>query len=232
MQKIRLPNPYPGSVRYGAAIGLATFSIVFSALLLQKGIRLESPWMLTAVAIAAWFGGSGPGLLSTALCFAGQVLLRYPEGSWRVEGKSEWIGLTAFLLNALLISFLFRSRFRVRAMRKVASVTITGGYWWRYDINGKNIELNSPAFPYIVLTRPYIDWLHNIARHDRKRVEGAIQSALSNGKIDLQFHMILPNGSTRLVEMRGVLSEGQRSGILAVCLEMGTSFPDPRAFLN
>ena len=232
MQRILPPNHYPGLTRYGAAVGLATLSIIFSTFLLHKGIRLESPWMLTSVTIAAWFGGLGPGLLSTTLCFTGQVLLRYPEGTWRVEGQSEWIGLTAFLMNDLLISFLFRSDFLVRAWRKISRLKVTGGYWWQYDIKGKSIELNSPSFPHLTITRPYSEWLRQVVRHDRERVEAAIQSGLSSGQIDLQFHMILPGGGTRLVEMRGVLSEDKENRLLAVGVEMGTSFPDPLAFLN
>ena len=232
MQKMQLPNPYPSPVRYGTAVGVATLSIVLSTVLLRMGIRLESAWMLAAVTLAAWFGGLGPGLLSTALCFAGQMVLRYPEGSWRVEGTSEWIGLFAFLMNALLVSFLFRSHYRVRAWRKVSPVAVTGGYWWRYDIGGESVELSSPAFPHVTITRTYADWLRQIARQDRDRVEAAIHTALSSGQIDLQFHMILPEGATRLVEMRGVRPEGKENGLLAVCLEMGAPTPDPQAFLH
>ena len=149
-----------------------------------------------------------------------------------MEGQSEWISLTAFLMNSLLISFLFRSHLLVGAWRKISPFRVTGGYWWRYDIGGKNVELNSPSFPHLALTRPYADWLCQIARLDRERVEAAIQSALSSGQVDLQFHMTLPDGSTRLVEMRGVLSKRDQNDLLAVCLEMGTSVPDPLAFLN
>ncbi|WP_263410485.1 DUF4118 domain-containing protein [Terriglobus tenax] len=232
MHKLRLPNPYPLPFRYGLALAAAMVSIGLNALLVRHGIRMESAWMLSAVTVSAWFGGMGCGLLATLLCLLAQIFLRYPVGSMRVAGVSEWNGLAAFLTNALLISLLFRTYYRYRAWRRVSPVAITGGYWWRYDTSGESVELSSPEFPHITVTRTFPDWLRQVARNDRERVEDAVRAAVTTGHLDVQFHVVLPQGDIRLVEMRGVRPEGGEQGLMAVCLEMGASTPDPQAFLR
>lgn len=231
MPRIELPNPYPQPVRYAVAIGVATASILLSYALIESSLRLDSAWMLAAVLIAAWFGGMGPGFAATVLCILGQALLRYPEGSWRIEGAEEWAGFTAFIIDAILVCVLFRSHYKFRAWRRVSPVTVSGGYWWTYDTTDPgSIELHSSTFPHITVTRTFSDWLRQIAKEDRQRVLQAIEEARETGKLQVSFHFV-GNEGLRLIEMQGTHLPGSET-MTAVCLEMGASVPDPQAFLR
>ena len=73
-----------------------------------------------AVAVAAWFGGLGPGLLASALSAVGGTLFLPPLGSFRVHEASDLIALAVFTAINVLISALNQAWYRARRRAYVA----------------------------------------------------------------------------------------------------------------
>ena len=59
-------------VRYGSAVLAVALALAISLVLGELNVQSPFTIFLTAVAVAAWFGGPGPGLLATIL--AGAIL--------------------------------------------------------------------------------------------------------------------------------------------------------------
>ena len=73
-----------------------------------------------AVALAAWLGGLGPGLLATVLATIGALWFMPNLGaSWR-DSAPDWIALTLFLLVNVFISVLSEALHRARRRVEVA----------------------------------------------------------------------------------------------------------------
>jgi K+-sensing histidine kinase KdpD len=109
--------------RYGLAVALTLLAMLFSQIL-SIWIQ-ESPFslFLAAVAVSAWYGGLGPGLLATAL--GGLICATFflpPFASPTVATITSAVRLVIFLLVALLISSLSatlrEARHRAEASRQ------------------------------------------------------------------------------------------------------------------
>jgi PAS domain S-box-containing protein len=97
--------------RYGLAIVITALALLIRWLL-EPALGSASPFLLfaPAVMISAWYGGLGPGLLSTLMAtLAGEWFFLRPDQSL-TTGSIARIGV--FLLVALLISFLVIPRRR------------------------------------------------------------------------------------------------------------------------
>ncbi|MHB1022619.1 MAG: PAS domain-containing protein [Acidobacteriaceae bacterium] len=236
MPEIELPEPYPTSVRFGAAIVCSVFSIALSLFLIHMRLHLHSGFMLTAIVISAWFGGARPGFLALVICAVAQVLLRPPIGVFVIHGDSAWTGFIVFLMNSLIICMLFQRRFVWRMWERIFPVAVTGGWWWSLDPkDAGSVEMGSPAFPYVSVSRSYHTWLEQIHPDDRSRVEGAIKEALNSGQLRIAFHTVQKNGEIRKVSMSGIKVPSQSTPegrLTAICLEVGASVPSPLAFLQ
>ena len=67
------------------------------------------------MAVSAWFGGLGPGLLTAALCtLESMYFASAPVGSFRVEMPHAWFGVGALAFSGLVNSFLFDRLKRAR----------------------------------------------------------------------------------------------------------------------
>jgi PAS domain-containing protein len=102
----------PAFFRYGIA---ALISVGALGLRLWLGFVLGPtlPFVLfyPAIALSAFVGGLGPGVLSTFLCaLAGEYFLIEPRGSFGVASTGDAIGLVIFGLVGVLISALFEGR--------------------------------------------------------------------------------------------------------------------------
>jgi PAS domain S-box-containing protein len=101
----RLP---PRAGPYGVAVGL----VVLAALLRLSlgplwGEDVPALLFYPVVVLSAWYGGLGPGLVTTAL--SGLALSYYwlrPQYSFAVSDLNDLLGLTIFLAIGLLISIL------------------------------------------------------------------------------------------------------------------------------
>ena len=107
----RMPHFWRSSpMWYGVALGVA---------IATESLRLHLPWrwgavhwlitFLPAIMASAWWGGFGPGVVSTV---ASALLVAYfdlpPRFSFRVEDASELIGLVALVGIGLVVSVLAR----------------------------------------------------------------------------------------------------------------------------
>jgi two-component system CheB/CheR fusion protein len=107
-------------LRYLIPFALVSIATILSKLALRF-LGEISPLFFVAVMLSAWFGGPGPGLLSTLLAaWAGWYFFRnFPPGT-NGFGWDDAFRLTIFLMIALLISFLLNMRRRAeRELRLV-----------------------------------------------------------------------------------------------------------------
>ena len=118
----RPPAVWPGVVlRYAGAVALVVVANVVTRRLQSTMGESISPLFFAAVALAAGYGGFGPGLLATGLAgFASAVFYPNPPGT----GLFWWddlVRLCVFLMVALLISSLSHLRRRALAELKRAN---------------------------------------------------------------------------------------------------------------
>jgi hypothetical protein len=172
MANIKIPETNPAWLRYATAVFAALAASGVSWSFVHNGLRLHSSMMLTAVVLVAWFGGFGPGLLTLGLTIPSQVLLRDPVDLWRIDGRAAWAGFCIYLVNSLIICFLFRRRYLQRVRTTVSPVTVTGGWMWKLDPqDGGTVETHSPEFPNLTATRTLAMWLETVHPEDRALLE-------------------------------------------------------------
>jgi len=95
-------------VRYGAAVAITGGAIALRVLLDSVwGVRLPFITLFPAVMLSAWFGGLGPGLLTTA---GGAVAATYlwlqPRSTFHIADSSDLLGLVIFSAVGVAISVL------------------------------------------------------------------------------------------------------------------------------
>ncbi len=212
-------------LRCGVALLATSLGTFLTYGLTHFGVRMHSGFMLTAVVVAAWFGGLWPGLLSFVFGIPGQILLRDPIGSWQIHGKTGWAGFWVYVVNSLVICFLFRKRYIRRIRTEVSPAAVTGGWIWKFDpLNEGTVEINSPEFPHLSVTRTFAMWLETVHPKDRAAVERGVDQGLRSGELQLTFHAVREDGEIRKVSMLGVKSEAERVGapiLIATCIEVG-----------
>lgn len=88
--------------RYSIAIGAVLLTL--SVKLLPIGLGSEHPFVLlpAAVALAAWYGGLGPGVLATALVAAASVYFVLPPVGTGAE-PADVVGLGGLLVEGALV---------------------------------------------------------------------------------------------------------------------------------
>ena len=108
-----LRSGHPGiALRYAAAVAAALLTLLLSELL--RPIILPNPFLLffAAIAISAWYGGIGPGLLTTGLTVvAASYFFQPPFYAIKLD-LLDIVRLMAFSLVAVLISSLSETRRR------------------------------------------------------------------------------------------------------------------------
>ena len=116
-------------LRYGVAVGAAALAMLLTLLLWPLTAQIPYLLFFAAVMVSAWYGGLGPGLLTTALAAAGSTyFLLPPFYSLAVDTLDNVIRLGLFVFVALMISFLNARRQRAeeteRAQREYFQVTL------------------------------------------------------------------------------------------------------------
>jgi PAS domain-containing protein len=137
----------PLPLRYAAGVLLAV-----AAQLVQ--LPLDPPALVPYIAyipfmaVSAWFGGFGPGLVTAAVCTLESMYFSTPPiGSFRVGLLQDWIGLGSFALSALVIGVLFEQLKRVRQAHAIAEedrVKLSGELGTRKRVL-ESIVQNSPT---------------------------------------------------------------------------------------
>ena len=91
--------------RYAAATGIVLITIVIKAVLPGLGVLHPFALLPGAVALAAWYGGRGPGLLATTLVGVASLYLFHPQ-----EGIAatlpDIIGVGGLLVESVVIAML------------------------------------------------------------------------------------------------------------------------------
>lgn len=94
--------------RYGFAVLVTALTLLFK-LLLDPLIGRDTPFLLflSAVFLSTWYGGTGSGLLATALATCGSnFYFLYPFYSSTIESPQIIVHLGVFMLEGVLISLL------------------------------------------------------------------------------------------------------------------------------
>ena len=94
-------------LRYGVALGLTALALLLWLFLAQPILRPPFALFLVAVAISAWYGGTGPGLLAAVLSIlASDYFYLSPIYSLKLSNTEDAAPLAAFSLVVLVISSL------------------------------------------------------------------------------------------------------------------------------
>jgi len=107
----------------------APFVIIFTSLVVrfafQRWLGVSVPYLhfFPAVMIAAWFGGLGPGIVTTLLAAATALYFSLRPQSFMTLGRAETITLPAFVVIGVVISWLFESARRSEAAYRDAALT-------------------------------------------------------------------------------------------------------------
>jgi PAS domain S-box-containing protein len=117
-------------VRYGSAVLAVAVALAISLTLGELNVQSPFTIFLTAVAVAAWFGGPGPGLLATAL--AGVILFVVfvpPVFTLSITSPIVLVRLIVFAIGAGLINLLgeARARSETAARTQAARFAVTLG---------------------------------------------------------------------------------------------------------
>jgi signal transduction histidine kinase len=92
---------------YAVAGSLTLAALVLTSLIWPVIEPTASPLILAAVVVSAWYGGLGPGLLTTGLGAAGKAFFFLtPARSLQIEDAAAALQLGLFIVIALLISSL------------------------------------------------------------------------------------------------------------------------------
>jgi PAS domain S-box-containing protein len=112
------PHPVALSiVHYGLALLTTALAILLTFILAPFVERTLFLFFFIAVAVSAWWGGLGPGLLTTLFAVAtANYFFISPLDRW-IKGPGDLVALSAFGVVAVIVSSLSESR---RAARRVA----------------------------------------------------------------------------------------------------------------
>ena len=102
--------------RYGVAV-LVTGLVLLASLALRHVLEDAIPLVLfiLAVMVSAWYGGLGPGVLSSVLSvLVGNYFLMEPARSFSLGSPTDWLRVAAFLVTAGVVSSLSESLHEAR----------------------------------------------------------------------------------------------------------------------
>lgn len=99
------PHPHPALLRYGCSVASVTAALLATNALGEQTAGV-SPLFFAAVAVSAWYGGLGPGLVATAFAgLASAFFLFEPVYSLRI-GWDDLVRVLSFGLVAALMTSL------------------------------------------------------------------------------------------------------------------------------
>ncbi|HVF91668.1 MAG TPA: PAS domain-containing protein, partial [Blastocatellia bacterium] len=175
----------------------------------------RTPLFFAAVMFSAWYGGWGPGLLSTAMsAVAIDYFLAEPIPSTSLT-PALFVRVGIFIVAALLISWLTTTRNRAereleeseKKFRQIAE-NIREAFWVS-DPSARKMIYVSPAYEEIWgrtcqslydEPRSYIDSIHP---DDRERIISSMERQARGEATDEQYRVITPDGQARSIRDRG-----------------------------
>ena len=206
---------------YGLAIAVTILAFLVR-LFLWPLVGPTSPFMLfvPAIMISAWYGGLGPGLLSTVLSGLLAEYFILPPGTSTLSGDSSNLSrLMVFVFVALTISLVALARKRAEQVlresnRKVSTVldSITDSYY-ALDPDWRFTDINQNALSYLRMAREDL-----IGQNIWER----FPQAVGNGTYE-QFHRAVAEQKHRHFEIASALSPDKWFEIHAYPSETGLS---------
>ncbi len=109
LKTLKVESPF---LRYGVAIFSVVLALVLTELIEPLRVRTPFPLFFAAVAVSAWYGGIGPGLLATALSALITEYFFLQMAEQFIIGLGSSIQLVVFVLVSILISSLDTARKR------------------------------------------------------------------------------------------------------------------------
>ena len=115
-----------GPSRYLVGLGALAATFLFRYLFRETlGIKVPYLQFYPEIIIAAWYGGLGPGLLTTAISTAAAMYFFLPPSGLWVNDPSEVLSLAMFIATGLVISFLNERLHRSQEAERAAAAAAT-----------------------------------------------------------------------------------------------------------
>ena len=112
--------------RYAVALGALAAALLFRYLV-PDALGLKVPFLqfYPAIIIAAWYGGFGPGMLTTTLSTLAAMYLLLPPAGPGVADAADQLSLGVFVATGLVISWLNHRLHLTEAAQRTAAATAT-----------------------------------------------------------------------------------------------------------
>ncbi len=209
--------------RYGLALGSAALALLIrGSLPIRPGLGIYQ-LALAAVVVSAWYGGRGPGLFALVISAAGILYWLIPPADSFTLPTEYALTLGLFLtLGVVLIEFsvgrrrvehaLEESEGRFRLMAETVPEIL-----WIESIEPRGALYVSSRYEQI-WGRPVSDlyrdpnlWLEAIHPEDRSHVVSTYMRWLAGeGRFDMEFRIVRPDGGTRWIHSRGTLIRSEQ----------------------
>ena len=124
MSQLRSGNIRLSAARYALALAVTTVALVATLLLRRDGPTPSFLFFVPAVAISAWYGGSGPSSLATFMSLL-LIDLNFlaPGGSLRID-RVEALEIVAFIIVAATITITMTALQRARALAELRAAEL------------------------------------------------------------------------------------------------------------
>jgi signal transduction histidine kinase len=202
------------SVNYAVAI-LSVVAAIVAALRVEAQIQ-SSPIVslsLCAIMFSAWFGGLGPGLLSTALAVAGFIYYFVPPVHSFEVAPTNFPRIVLLALAALFVVWLSVSRRGAKGALRQSQAYLAEAQWlshmgsFGWKIATGDIVWSKETyriFEVAETVKPTIDLiLQRVHPDDRELVLHRIdRAALGEPDYDYQYRLLMPNGAVKHVTVR------------------------------
>ena len=119
------PLRFSTVTRLGLAAILGGISVWLSVLLGGSVGPGVFPFLFPICVLSVWFGGFLSGILATAILALGAAYYHLPPRGWAIRDTSDVVGLTAFLLSGVLVSWLVDSLQRSHSLLRAVLTSIS-----------------------------------------------------------------------------------------------------------
>lgn len=112
--------------RYLVAGGALAAALLFRYLV-RDSLGLTVPYLqfYPAIIVAAWYGGLGPGVLTTAISTAVAMYIFLPPAGFSVSNPADQLSLAVFVATGLVISWLNHRLHLSQDAQRAAAATAT-----------------------------------------------------------------------------------------------------------
>jgi len=223
-------EPRERVIRYAVAVALAALALVIRGVLPIDEGRVPYLVAFSAVIASAWFGGRGPGLLSTAVSAVGIAYFFIPPVHSFGVAEGHRLGHLLFLVTAVvMVEFTASRRIAQQAFRESEErfrlmAENLGEVLWIHELRPEKVLYVSPSFERVwglaagdLLANPRL-WLENIHPEERPRVAETFSNFIAEkGDFDMEYRVRRSDGTVRWIHDHGVLIRDERGRAYRVC---------------